>query len=137
MDEREQIKQNLRKVNCFVNHEEPEFISSMSRTMDAFDIRMQTFGGNQKAQKAKYQDKFMSEKRGFIRTINGYSDSNPHSALKEGSLTTKVLNREFITNFDNRYKETTSFATSDGRFKQALDTNKQTDEDLKSAQRVT
>jgi hypothetical protein len=43
--EREEIKENTNKVNCFVDQNEPKFISTMSRTMDAFDLRMQTFGG--------------------------------------------------------------------------------------------
>jgi len=44
--EREEIKENTNKVNCFVDENQPEFISTMSRTMDAFDLRMQTFGGD-------------------------------------------------------------------------------------------
>jgi len=40
--------------------------------MDAFDTRMSTFGGKQKQDKDKYFDKFIAEKRGFIRTSNAY-----------------------------------------------------------------
>jgi hypothetical protein len=51
----------------------------MSRTMDAFDVRMQTFGGKQAdpEYKKKNFDKFIAEKRGFIRTSNGFLNSNP------------------------------------------------------------
>jgi hypothetical protein len=44
-NEREEIKVNTNKVNCFVDENEPTFINTMSRTMDAFDLRMGTFGG--------------------------------------------------------------------------------------------
>jgi hypothetical protein len=44
----------------------------MSRTMDAFDLRMSTFGGQNAINKEKHFDKFISEKRGFIRITNGY-----------------------------------------------------------------
>jgi len=44
----------------------------MTRTMDAYDTRMSTFGGKQKLDKDKYHDKFIAEKRGFIRTSNAY-----------------------------------------------------------------
>ena len=42
---REEIKENTNKINCFTDDNQPEFINTMSRTMDAFDIRMSTFGG--------------------------------------------------------------------------------------------
>ena len=47
--------------------------------MDAFDLRMQTFGGMQAdpEYKKKNFDKFIAEKRGFIRTSNGFINSNP------------------------------------------------------------
>lgn len=40
LKEKEEIKINTNKVNCFVNEYEPAFINTMSRTMDAFDLRM-------------------------------------------------------------------------------------------------
>jgi hypothetical protein len=42
---REEIKESTNRVNCFVDETQPEFINTMSRTMDAFDLRMSTFGG--------------------------------------------------------------------------------------------
>jgi hypothetical protein len=54
----------------------------MSRTMDAFDLRMQTFGGLNAKNKDKNFDKFMQEKRGFIRMTNGYHNSEPLDILK-------------------------------------------------------
>ena len=41
----EEIKEKDKKVAVYFNQNEPLFINSMSRTMDAFDLRMQTFGG--------------------------------------------------------------------------------------------
>lgn len=43
--EREEFKASANKVNCFVDQNEPPFINTMSRTMDAYDLRMGTFGG--------------------------------------------------------------------------------------------
>ena len=40
ISDREEIKENTNKVNCFVDQNEPAFISTMSRTMDAYDLRM-------------------------------------------------------------------------------------------------
>lgn len=60
-----------------MDQNQPEFINSMSRTMDAYDLRMQTFGKNQTKNKEKNFDKFISEKRGFIRTSNLYDSHNP------------------------------------------------------------
>jgi hypothetical protein len=45
IQQREEIKENTNKVNCFTDENEPAFINTMSRTMDAFDLRMSTFGG--------------------------------------------------------------------------------------------
>jgi hypothetical protein len=45
--------------------------------MDAFDLRMQTFGGNQTEGKSKNYDKFIAEKRGFIRASNGFLSNDP------------------------------------------------------------
>lgn len=55
----------------------------MSRTMDAFDVRMQTFGGKQKENKAKNYDKFIAEKRGFLRSSNSYVNSDPMEIVKK------------------------------------------------------
>jgi hypothetical protein len=68
---------NTNKVNCFVDESQPAFINTMSRTMDAYDMRMSTFGGTQTKDKAKNYDKFISEKRGFIRTSNGFYNTDP------------------------------------------------------------
>ena len=38
-------KLNSDRTNFFINENEPEFINSMSRTMDAYDLRISTFGG--------------------------------------------------------------------------------------------
>ena len=51
VSQRSQIKDSTNRVNVFTNQNEPAFINSMSRTMDAFDLRMSTFGGKQ-AEKA-------------------------------------------------------------------------------------
>ena len=45
IQQREEIKENTNKVNCFTDENEPAFINTMSRTLDAFDLRMSTFGG--------------------------------------------------------------------------------------------
>ena len=55
----------------------------MSRTMDAFDTRMSTFGGKQAAAKGKNYDKFIAEKRGFIRTTNGFYNTDPMNIVRE------------------------------------------------------
>jgi hypothetical protein len=51
--------------------------------MDAFDIRMQTFGGKQAQNKSLNLEKFMSEKRGFIRASNGYKHSDPMEIVEK------------------------------------------------------
>lgn len=70
--DRDIIKENTNKCGIFINKNEPIFINSMSRTMDAFDLRMHTFGGQNAKNKDKHFDKFIQEKRGFIRITNGY-----------------------------------------------------------------
>lgn len=80
--ERSEYKKKADKLNVFIDHSQPEFISTMSRTMDAFDTRMQTFGGIQAQNKKNNYDKFISEKRGFIRTSNGYANNNPFEITK-------------------------------------------------------
>lgn len=72
MEQRDAIKESTNRVNCFTNENEPVFINSMSRTMDAFDVRMSTFGGKLKETKKQHFDKFIAEKRGFIRTTNQF-----------------------------------------------------------------
>ena len=64
-------------MNCYVDPNEPAFINTMSRTMDAYDIRMGTFGGEHAKNKHGKFDKFIEEKRGFIRTTNMYNNSDP------------------------------------------------------------
>ena len=61
-----------------MDQNEPIFISTVARTMDAYDYRMQTFGGKQAQDKVKNFDKFIQEKRGFIRTSNGFYNNNPY-----------------------------------------------------------
>jgi len=82
LEDRDWIKENTNKCGVFINQNEPIFINSMSRTMDAFDLRMQTFGGLNDKNKDKNFDKFMQEKRGFIRMTNGYHNSEPLDILK-------------------------------------------------------
>jgi hypothetical protein len=55
----------------------------MSRTMDAFDLRMSTFGGKTKDSKAANYDKFISEKRGFIRASNGYENHDTSKIVEQ------------------------------------------------------
>ena len=45
LQQRNSNANNSNKTNFFINENEPAFINSMSRTMDAFDLRMSTFGG--------------------------------------------------------------------------------------------
>ena len=125
INQREEIKENTNKVNCFVDHNEPAFISTMSRTMDAFDLRMQTFGGAQTKNKEKNFDKFISEKRGFIRTSNLYQSNNPVEIVNK-EINAKIMKPgpAFHCSYDNKYPEATSYAHDKGRVKQALDTNK-------------
>ena len=79
---REEIKENTNKVNCFVDQAQPEFINTMSRTMDAFDMQMSTFGGKHKGSK-KNMANFVQEKRGFIRTSNGYTNVDPFKIIEK------------------------------------------------------
>lgn len=80
--DREQIKNSTNKVNCFVDENEPAFINTMSRTMDAWDMRMSTFGGKNALLKESHKDKFIAEKRGFIRSSNGFVNSSPEKILE-------------------------------------------------------
>ena len=106
--QREGIKQNTNKINCFVDENEPQFINTMSRTMDAFDTRMSTFGGKQKQEKDKYFDKFIAEKRGFIRTSNAYTHANPEKIVEAEVVDPKRLELQrpgpaFKQSYDNKY----------------------------------
>ena len=92
--------------------------------MDAFDTRMQTFGGAQKSMKKDRQDKFMAEKRGFIRASNGYTNNNPLKITQsEIKSPIKGPGPAFETNYDNRYRDKTSFADAYGRVKEDLNIN--------------
>lgn len=55
----------------------------MSRTMDAFDMRMHTFGGRQSSDKTKNFGKFIAEKRGFLRVSNNYLNADPQKIVKQ------------------------------------------------------
>lgn len=77
----------------------------MSRTMDAFDLRMGTFGGIQAKNKEQHYDKFIQEKRGFIRTINGYDSKDPAVIVDyERNPRIYAPGPEFETNYDNKYQ---------------------------------
>lgn len=94
--------------------------------MDAYDIRMSTFGGSQAKHidKSKAYDQFISEKRGFIRTSNGFYNNDPLIIVNE-EKNERILapGPAFECNYDNKYREGTSFSNDLGRFKQALNTN--------------
>jgi len=85
VERREQIKKNTNKINCFVDESQPAFINTMSRTMDAYDIRMSTFGGARmnQADKSRAYEQFIGEKRGFIRTSNGFYSTDPLVIVNE------------------------------------------------------
>jgi hypothetical protein len=136
IQKREEIKTNTNKVNCFVDENEPAFINTMSRTMDAYDLRMSTFGGKSKKDKEKNYDKFISEKRGFIRTSNGYVNNDITKIIREETIQqVDAPGPAFITNYDNKYNQWDVFANDEGRYKQALNTNKHDETVLKGAER--
>lgn len=137
VQQREEIKSNTNKVNCFVDENEPAFINTMSRTMDAFDLRMSTFGGKQKAAKAGNYDKFISEKRGFIRASNGFENNEPLKIIKDETQE-KIMKPgpAFVTSYDNKYNQWDVFAHDEGRFKKALNTNKHDEAMLRSAEKA-
>lgn len=103
--------------------------------MDAYDVRMGTFGGIQAQNKEQHYDKFIQEKRGFIRTINGYDNNDP-SKICDNERPTRIYapGPEFETSYDNKYQQNTVFANDEGRVKQALSTNKH-DKELLGNQR--
>ena len=122
-----------------MNHDEPAFINTMSRTMDAFDVRMSTFGGLKSPNKEKNFDKFISEKRGFIRTSNGFYNNNPY-VIVQNELAQKAQKQgpgpAFKTSFDNKYNQRTAYANDDGRYKESLNPHHQQEEVLKMAERA-
>ena len=90
----------------------------MSRTMDAYDLRMQTFGGNQTKNKEKNFNQFISEKRGFIRTSNLYESPNAIDIVnREITPRIKGPGPAFHCSYDNKYNETTAYAHDKGRVK--------------------
>jgi len=82
IQQREAIKANTNKVNCFVDQHEPEFINTMTRTMDAYNTKVSTFGGSHTKNRVK-MDKFMQEKGAFIRTSNMYNHNDPNKIADE------------------------------------------------------
>ena len=54
---------------------QPEFINTMSRTMDAYNTKISTFGGKNK--KNSDVGNFIAEKVLFIRTSNLYNENDP------------------------------------------------------------
>ena len=104
--------------------------------MDAFDNRMQTFGGRPAMEKDKNFDKYISEKRGFLRTSNGFSTNDPMKLVEREIENKPVKNREFVTTYDNKYKQTTSFATDAGRVKEALKPNRQNSQAFKNHEKA-
>lgn len=105
--------------------------------MDAFDLRMQTFGKDQARNKANHFDKFIQEKRGFIRLSNGYTNNDPMSVVEKEYQSPLVgSGPAFQTSYDNKYKQSTSFASDTGRYKNPLNVNKHKEEDLKKAEKV-
>lgn len=124
--EREEIKTNTNKVNCFVDGSQPEFINTMSRTMDAFNVQMSTFGGKQAHSKSNKMDKFMMEKGGYIKTQMAFTKDEQAFKKGHGPAT--------VTNFTTKYKDQSSFATN--MFKEPLNINKQKTEFLQTAEKI-
>lgn len=127
VEQREEIKTNTNRVNCFVDDNQPEFINTMSRTMDAFNVQMSTFGGTQAKDKHKKVDKFMQEKGGYINMQTKLANSDT-KAFQRGN------GPALQSNFTNKYKEQSSFATN--RFKEPLNINKVTTDLLETAEKI-
>ena len=105
--------------------------------MDAFDIRMQTFGGNSAKNKSNHFDKFIQEKRGFIRLSNNYENNDPLRVLRDEYVQPlSGSGPAFKTSYDNKYKQHTSFANDQGRYKNAINVNQHKKEDLLKAEKV-
>lgn len=133
---RQKSKANAEKINLYIDKNQPEFINSMSRTMDAYDTRVGSFGQQETDKEGIYQ-KFIREKMGFIRSTQGYEGSDP-VVMHNAEVPERVLapGPAFETSYDNRYKQETSFANADGRVKIPLDPNRHDSEVLKAAERV-
>lgn len=130
---------NSNRTNFFINENEPAFINSMSRTMDAFDLRMSTFGGKpaEKNTKQKNFEKFIAEKRGFIRTTNLYHNQDPLQIVQqEKPVLVPAPGPAFSVSYDNRYKNNTTFATDAGRVKNELNVNQHDQDALRRAQKT-
>ena len=133
---RQKAKASAEKVNLYLDKNQPEFINSMSRTMDAYDTRIGTFG-MQSGDKGEIHSKFIREKMGFIRSTPGYEGSNP-VVMHNADVPERVLapGPAFETSYDNRYQQRTVCANADGRVKISLQTNLHDSETLKKAERV-
>ena len=76
----------------------------MSRTMDAFDMQMSTFGGAHKKSKKNIAN-FVQEKRGFIRTSNGYINNDPYKITEsEYKQPLTGSGPAFVCSYDNKYQ---------------------------------
>ena len=107
--------------------------------MDAFDTRMSTFGGKSadKGNKKKNFDKFIAEKRGFLRTTNQFYNNDTQKIAKfEKPKIVQKPGPALNVSYDNKYKQNTSFATDQGRFKQELKVNQADEKKLKSANKT-
>ena len=106
---------NGNKINFYTDENQPEFISTMTRTMNAFDTRMQTFGGKMAKKKLKNLDKFMEEKGAFIRASNLYKDGDAWK-INVDEYKQPIKNNPgpaFTANFDNKYPDKTAFTNDD------------------------
>jgi hypothetical protein len=73
---------------------------------------MGSYGGNKVIDKSKNSGDFFSEKRGFLRAINGYSSAN----LTESSpVRCENGPNAFLSTVDYKYKDKTACATDRGR----------------------
>ena len=103
------MKQEDLKTHCYINKNEPKFINSMARTMDAFNYQMSTFGGPNTLNKSKHYDEFVAEKRGFLRVTNGYT------SLKQNPVRCEMGPNAFLTQYDNKFKDKSVCATDRAR----------------------
>lgn len=100
---RQKSKANAEKINLYIDKNQPEFINSMSRTMDAYDTRIGTFG-KQETDKSEIYEKFIREKMGFVRSTKGYEGSDP-VIMHNAEVPERVMapGPAFETNYDNKY----------------------------------
>jgi len=108
--------------------------------MDAYDLRMGTFAAKQHSpdQKKKNFERFIQEKRGFIRTSNGYNNSDPEKIVsEERPPAISKPGPALVTNFDNKYNLNSSYADDKGRYKIALKPNSHDAKVLKQAKKST